>query len=347
MRILRLALGAATAVTMLFSVAAQSKELFLYNWSNYIPPELVQKFEQETGIKVTLDVYDSNETMLAKLQAGATGYDVVVPSGYMVRNMIKQDMLVKIDVSKLPNFKNVMKPHDAPPFDPNSEYSAPYMWGTTGLTYDSAKVPGGKLEDSWKEFFDPRPELVGKIVALNDQVEVWNAATYYLGLDKCTESPEDAQKILDLLEAQKPKLAMYSSSGTIDRMVAGEVVMHHQWNGASHRVREKLATARYIYPKEGIGLWGDHFAVPKGAKNIENAKTFINFMMDPKNIADASNFTGYMNAINGSSAYLKDSLKADPAVNMPEEYASRLSPSKDCSKASRELRDKVWTRLKK
>ncbi|MDX1514411.1 MAG: extracellular solute-binding protein, partial [Gammaproteobacteria bacterium] len=130
MRILRLALGAATAVTMLFSVAAQSKELFLYNWSNYIPPELVQKFEQETGIKVTLDVYDSNETMLAKLQAGATGYDVVVPSGYMVRNMIKQDMLVKIDVSKLPNFKNVMKPHDSPPFDPNSEYSAPYMWGT-------------------------------------------------------------------------------------------------------------------------------------------------------------------------------------------------------------------------
>ena len=336
------------ALAMMFAGAsAQAKDLFLYNWSNYLPPELITKFEKESGIKVTLDVYDSNETMLAKLQAGATGYDLVVPSGYMVRNMIKAGMAEKIDVSKLPNFKNVMKPHDSPPFDPNSEYSAPYMWGTTGITYDSAKVPGGMLENTWKEFFEPRPELVGKIVALNDQVEVWNAATYYLGLDKCTEDPKDGQKILDLLEAQKPKLAMYSSSGTIDRMVAGEVAMHHQWNGASHRVREKLPTARYLYPKEGIGLWGDHFVVPKGAKNIDNAKAFINFMMDPENIAIASNFTGYMNAITGSDKYLDASLKSDPAVNMPAEYASRLSPSKDCSKASRELRDRVWTKLKK
>ncbi len=347
MKLLRLAALAAGAAMMLSNASVQAKELFLYNWSNYMPPELISKFEKETGIKVTLDVYDSNETMLAKLQAGATGYDLVVPSGYMVRNMIKQGLAQKIDVSKLPNFKHVMPPHDSPPFDPKSEYSAPYMWGTTGITYDSAKVPGGQLEDSWKEFFEPRPELVGKIVALNDQVEVWNAATYYLGLDKCTEDPKDAQKILDLLEAQKPNLAMYSSSGTIDRMVAGEVVMHHQWNGASHRVRQKLASARYLYPKEGIGLWGDHLVVPKGAKNIDNAKAFINFMMDPQNVAVASNFTGYMNAIKGSDAYLDESLKSDPAVNMPAEYASRLSPSKDCSKASRELRDRVWTKLKK
>ncbi len=347
MKTTRLAALVAAAAMMLAGASAQAKDLFLYNWSNYLPPELITKFEKESGIKVTLDVYDSNETMLAKLQAGATGYDLVVPSGYMVRNMIKAGMAEKIDVSKLPNFKNVMKPHDSPPFDPNSEYSAPYMWGTTGITYDSAKVPGGMLENTWKEFFEPRPELVGKIVALNDQVEVWNAATYYLGLDKCTEDPKDGQKILDLLEAQKPKLAMYSSSGTIDRMVAGEVAMHHQWNGASHRVREKLPTARYLYPKEGIGLWGDHFVVPKGAKNIDNAKAFINFMMDPENIAIASNFTGYMNAVNGSDKYLDASLKSDPAVNMPAEYASRLSPSKDCSKASRELRDRVWTKLKK
>ncbi|HSS65706.1 MAG TPA: extracellular solute-binding protein [Gammaproteobacteria bacterium] len=347
MKLRRLAALFAAATMMLFGASIQAKELFLYNWSNYLPPDLIEKFEKETGIKVTLDVYDSNETMLAKLQAGATGYDLVVPSGYMVRNMIKAGMAEKIDVSELPNFKNVMKPHDSPPFDPKSEYSAPYMWGTTGITYDSAKVPGGQLEHSWKEFFQPRPEIVGQVVALNDQVEVWNAAAYYLGLDKCTEDPKEAQKILDLLEAQKPKLAMYSSSGTIDRMVAGEVAMHHQWNGASHRVREKLPTARYLYPKEGISLWGDHLVVPKGAKNIENAKAFINFMMDPENVAVASNFTGYMNAIKGSGKYLDDSLKSDPAVNMPEEYAGRLSPTKDCSKEARELRDRVWTKLKK
>jgi spermidine/putrescine transport system substrate-binding protein len=347
MKSLRLAALFAAATMMLLSASSQAKELFLYNWSNYLPPTLIEKFEKETGIKVTLDVYDSNETMLAKLQAGATGYDLVVPSGYMVRNMIKAGMAEKIDVYKLPNFNNVMKPHDSPPFDPKSEYSAPYMWGTTGITYDSAKVPGGKLEHSWKEFFEPRPELVGQVVALNDQVEIWNAAAYYLGLDKCTEDPKDAQKILDLLEAQKPKLAMYSSSGTIDRMVAGEVAMHQQWNGASHRVRQKLPTARYLYPKEGISLWGDHLVVPKGAKNIDNAKAFINFMMDPENVAVASNFTGYMNAIKGSGKYLDESLKSDPAVNMPEEYAGRLSPTKDCSKVARGLRDRVWTKLKK
>ncbi|MDX1434216.1 MAG: extracellular solute-binding protein, partial [Gammaproteobacteria bacterium] len=227
------------------------------------------------------------------------------------------------------------------------EYSAPYMWGTTGITYDSARVPGGELQATWKEFFEPRDALKGQVVALNDQVEVWNAAAYYLGLDKCTESAEDGQKILTLLEAQKPMLAMYQSSGTIDRMVAGEVIMHHQWNGASHRVREKLPTARYLYPKEGLSLWGDHFVVPKGAPHVENAKTFINWMMDPKNVAEASNFTGYMNAISGSDKYLDESLKTDPAVNMPVAYADRLRPTKDCSKESRELRDKVWTRLKK
>lgn len=348
MRTIRnLFVSAVAALLWLGSANAAEKELFIYNWSNYLPPDLIKRFEDETGIKVTLDVYDSNETMLAKLQAGATGYDIVVPSGYMVRTMIKEGLAEKIDAASLPNFKNVAKPHDAPPFDPKSEYSAPYMWGTTGITYDSARVPGGKLEDSWKEFFEPRPELKGQVVALNDQVEVWNAAAYYLGIDKCTSSAEDGQKILTLLEAQKPELAMYQSSGTIDRMVAGEVIMHHQWNGASHRVRAKLPTARYLYPKEGISLWGDHFVVPKGAPNVENAKTFINWMMDPKNIAEASNFTGYMNAISGSDQYLDDSLKSDPAVNMPKEYAARLRPSQDCSKESRELRDKVWTRLKK
>lgn len=340
----KFALAAAASVG-LGSGAANADELFLYNWANYIPPDLLERFEAETGISVTLDVYDSNESMLAKLQAGATGYDIVVPSGYMVRTMIAQDMAEEINASELPNFENVQEPHDSPPFDPESKYSAPYMWGTTGFAYDTARAPD--LEESWKEFFEPRDELKGQIVVLNDPVEAWNAAAYYLGFDKCTESSDEAQQILDVLEAQKPHLAMYSSSGTIDRMVAGEVIMHHMWNGAAHRAKEKRETVTYVYPKEGVDLWGDHFVVPKGAPNLENAKMFINWMMDPENAAAATNYTGYMNAIAGSGKYLDDSLKADPAVNMPEEYTDRLRPSKDCSKTARELRDKVWTRLKK
>lgn len=326
---------------------ASAKELFLYNWSNYFPPDLLKKFEADTGIKVTLDVYDSNETMLAKLQAGAAGYDVVVPTDYIVPAMIKEGLLEKIDSSQMPNFKNIAAPHNAPPYDETRAYTAPYMWGTTGFTYDSARVTGGKLEESWKEFFEPREELKGQIAALNDEVEVYNAAARYLGVDICTENGEDAQKVLALLEKQKPYLAMYQSDGTIDRMIAGEVIMHQQWNGAAHRTKAKLPTAVYVYPKEGTGFWSDNFAVPKGAPNLEDAKIFINWMLDPKNIAEASNFTGYMNAITGSDQYLDAAIKEDPAVNMPAAYAERLRPAKACSTAARELRDKVWTRLKK
>ncbi|MDX1604991.1 MAG: extracellular solute-binding protein [Candidatus Competibacterales bacterium] len=337
----------AVAVSILLAAGAARAEgeLFLYNWSNYFPPALLERFEQETGVAVTLDVYDSNETMLAKLQAGATGYDVVVPSGYMVRIMIEEGLAERIDAGEMPNFANVMPPHDAPLFDPERAYSAPYMWGTTGLTYDAARVEG-ELTESWKEFFEPREALEGQIAALNDQVEVWNAAAYYLGLDKCTENPDDARAILEVLERQKPHLAMYQSDGTIDRMVAGEVIMHHQFNGAAHRTKEKLPTATYIYPEEGLSFWSDNLVVVKGAPNLDNARTFVNWLMDPVNAAAASNYTGYMNSIRGSGEHLDEALKADPAVNMPEAYADRLRPAQSCSPASRELRDRVWTRLK-
>jgi spermidine/putrescine transport system substrate-binding protein len=338
--VLALAVGAS-------GTARAAGELYFYNWSNYFPPKLIEKFEQETGIDVTLDVYDSNETLLAKLQAGAAGYDVVVPSDYMVKIMKDEGMLEKIDVASMPNFKNVAAAFANPPFDEGRAYSAPYLWGTTGFTYDSARVPGGRLEESWKSFFEPPAELSGQVAALNDEVELWNAAAYYLGIDKCTEDAKDGQKILAVLEAQKPKLAMYQSDGTIERMIAKEVIMHMQWNGASHRTKEKLPTAVYVYPKEGIGLFQDNFVVPKGARNLENAKTFINWMMAPENIAQATNFAGYMNAIQGSEEFMEAALRDDPAVNMPADKTDLLRPSRDCSAESRELRNKVWTRLKK
>lgn len=340
-------LGAALLLAGGGPARAAGGELFFYNWTNYYPPELLEKFEAETGIKVTLDTYDSNETLLAKLQAGAAGYDVVVPSDYMLKIMIDEGMLEKIDVNQMPNFKNVTAAFRDIPFDPGRVYSAPYLWGTTGFTYDSARVPGGRLEESWQSFFEPPEELHGQVAALNDEVEVYNAAAYYLGVDKCTEDPKEAQRILEVLEAQKPKLAMYQSDGTIERMIAKEVIVHQQWNGAAHRTKEQLPTAVYVYPKEGIGVFADTLVVPKGAKNLENAKTFVNWMMAPENIAEATNFAGYMNAIQGSEQFIKAELRDDPAVNTPPEFADRLRPSTECSAAARELRNRVWTRLKK
>ena len=328
-------------------VMAQSKQLFLYSWANYVPPNLLKRFEAETGIKVNLDVYDSNETMLAKLQAGGGGYDIVIPSDSVLSTMIKSGLLLKVDAGKMSNYKNVLPPHNRPPADPNADYSVPYTWGSTGFTYDSAKVSGGKLTESWKEFFEPRPEVAGKIAAMANQGEMYTAAAHYIGVDTCTENPADAQRILDVLQKQKASVKIYSSTGTIGRMAAGEVTMHHQWNGASYKSGLKLTTAVFVYPVEGMNLWSDYFVVPKGAPNPDSAKTFMNWIMDPKNAAEASNFNGYNNAIKGSAAFMDPALAASPAINPPEALRARFRPVKDCSVKARELRDGVWTRLNK
>lgn len=343
-----LGLSVALAVTLACVptlAMAQSKQLFLYSWANYVPPNLLKRFETETGIKVNLDVYDSNETMLAKLQAGGGGYDIVIPSDSVLSTMVKSGLLLKVEPSKMGNYKNVLAPHNRPPADQNGDYAVPYTWGSTGFTYDSAKVSGGKLTESWKEFFEPRPEVAGKIAAMANQGEMFTAAAHYLGIDTCTENPADAQKILDVLQKQKPSVKIYSSSGTIGRMAAGEVTMHHQWNGASYKSGLKLTTAVFVYPVEGMNLWSDYFVVPKGAPNSDNAKTFMNWMMEPKNAGEASNFNGYNNAIKGSDAFMDAALAASPAINPPEAMKARFRPVKDCSVKARELRDGVWTRL--
>lgn len=341
-----LAAASLLAIMAALPASAQDKELFFYNWTNYYPPELLQKFEQETGIKVTLDGYDSNETLLAKLQAGATGYDVIVPSDYMVDIMAKQGLLEEIDASAMPSFANVGAPHDKPWYDPERKYSAPYMWGTTGFSYDTAAVPGVTVDESWWSIFNPEGPFAGKLAMLNDSAEVYYAAAMYLGIDRCTESSEDAGKIYDLLAAQKPAVALYNSDGTIERMIAGEVVAHQQWNGAAHRTREGRPTVVYVYPKEGLNFWADNFAVPKGAPHLEEAKIFIEWMMRPENIAAASNFTGYNSAINGAAEFMDPTLADDPAVVTPAEDLDRLRAAPSCSDAAIELRDRVWTRLK-
>lgn len=346
---MRHAIALTTAFVLAFigtsASAAEEKQLLLFNWSNYMSPDLLKRFEAETGIKVTLDTYDTNESMLAKLQAGGAGYDVVVPTGPTLQQMIADGLVLKVDANAMANFKNVKKPFDRPAFDPERSYSVPYMWGSTGLVYDTTKIAGGKIDDSWKELFEPRPDFVGKIGMLKDMGEVMTAAAYYLGFDQCTEKPEEGQKILELLEKQKPAVKIYSAEGTVDRVAGGEVTMEHMWNGSFHRAHAKLPTIAFVYPREGLNLWGDNFAVPKGAKHVENAKLFLNFMMDPKNAAEASNFTGYNNAIAGSEQHLKDDLRNDPAFNTPEPMIPRLKQTRLCSKAALDLRERIWTRL--
>ena len=335
--------GAAAAYLFVAPPPEEPVELQVYTWSNYIPESLFDSFTEETGIEVAVFTYDSNEELHDALAAGAL-YDVALPSDFMVRRLLEENLLLPLDKQQLPNLANIAPPHDNPIFDPGRRYAVPYLWGTVGFTYDSART-SQPLEESWGEFFEPREELDGKIGALSDEIEVYAAAAYYLDIDRCTTDPESARRILELLRQQKPHLAAYQSEGTIDSMVTGEVILQQQWNGAASRTSQSLGTAVYVYPREGVTYWQDNFVIPAKAMHPEAAMQFLNWIMHPENIAPASNFTGYMNAIEGSEQFLDAALAEDPAVNPPEEVMSRLQPARRCGEEARALRQEVWNRL--
>ncbi len=317
--------------------------LSIYSWGNYIPEALFAKFTEETGIQIELFTYESNEELREALQAGAV-FDVALPSDFMVAKLIEANLLLPLKREEMPGFAGIAPPHDHPVFDPARRFSVPFLWGTVGFTYDMART-SEPLRDSWAEFFEPREELDGKIGALSDEIEVYSAAAYYLDIDRCTVDPDSARRILELLQAQKPFLAAYQSEGTIEAMATGEVILQHQWNGAAHRTRQDLGTAVYVYPREGVTYWQDNFVIPAKATHPEAAMRFLDWMMQPANIAEASNFTGYMNAIAGSKEFLDPSLLDDPAVNPPDAMLERLRPARRCSEEARSLRQEVWNRL--
>ncbi len=326
--------------------AAQADELFIYNWTNYTSPEVIDKFEEEYGIDVTLDVYTSNEDLMARLHAGDTGFDIAMPSDSYVARMIEEDMLHSFDATQLENFGNVMAPHDAPFFDEERMYSAPYMWGTTGIGYRTDVLPEGEEpEHSWAEVFEPREAFQGEVAMLNEMSDVMAAAAFYLGYEPCTEDPAEWQDIQDLLEDQQPHVKQYNATGTDESLVSGEILIHQMWNGAAHRAWREDKAIGYLYPEEGTVFWSDNMVIPRGANNVENAKKFINFMMDQESAAMTSNFTGYASAIRDTEPYLDAELAESPAVNVPEAFADRLTAVEACSERSDELRDRVWTRI--
>jgi spermidine/putrescine transport system substrate-binding protein len=320
-------------------------EVNLYNWTDYISPELLDRFESETGIAVNLDNFDSNETMLAKLQAGGANYDVIVPSDYMVAQMIELGLLQEVDPASFPNGQYIKPEFMDVYFDPGRLYSAPYMYGTTGIAYDPTKS-GGEIT-AWADFFNADSPAAGKIGTLNDQVEVIHAALRAVGAQPCSTNRDDYIKVEELLAGWKPNVAVINSDGVIGRMASGEQTVHMMWNGAFTRAQADNPNLQYVYPAEGITLWSDNFAVPVGAQNVDNAKIFINWMMDPANIGEATNFVGYDNGITGSSEFMTAELGANPAVVIPEEFKPLAAPVPGCSVEAIDLYDQVWTNFKK
>lgn len=330
----------AASIAMFGGNVAAEGELFLYNWTDYTSDELIAKFEAETGIKVTLDTYDSNETLLAKLKSGATGYDLAVPSQNFVSIMIEEGLLETVDVSAMENFGNVAEAFQYPSWDPEQKYSSPYQMGTTSYAVNTEAGVGSCA--SLAEFFEPNDAASGNLGVFKTPEEVVNLAHIYLGQDFCTENTDDLRAVQALLMGQKEHVKIFSSEGTMDRMGSGDTTISNAWNGDAMRQRLEGASIQYCFPQEGVVGWYDSLVIPKGAKNIDNAKTFMNWLMVPENMAIQSDFARYANAINGTEEFASEEMANSPEVAVPN---VPVKFGKSCGPKYVKAVDKIWTKL--
>jgi spermidine/putrescine transport system substrate-binding protein len=327
------------------ALADPAKTLYLYSWAGYTSPVLLKRFEAETGIHVVVDSFDSNGALLTKLEAGGGQYDVALSSQTTLKELIQSGVLLKFDARTMSNFKNVEPPFDRIESDPNRTYSVPYSWGMDSFAYNSAMVPGGKIDDSWKSLLIPQSSLAGQITMIKPDA-LYYAAALYLGVDRCTERPADAQKILTLLQIQKHAVKTYvENAGAREQLINGEVAAAMISNGALHRARQQVSSLVFVYPREGVNVWIDNLVILAKSPHIANAKLFLNWMMEPKNAAEAANFTGDGATIIGVNPYLRPELREDPAINVPPPMLDRLKPMMQCSAAANDLRGRVWSRL--
>ena len=352
-------LGAVLAAALALPAAAE--EVRVYNWSDYIDESLLKKFEEETGIKLVYDVFDSNEVLETKLLAGNTGYDVVVPSGSFLARQIKAGVFQKLDKSKLPNLKYVWEDiaKQTARYDPGNQYSINYMWGTTGIGYNVDKVkevlgPDAPV-DSWALVFDPKNmEKLAQcgVHFLDAPTELIPAALNYIGEDPDSKDPAVIKKAEPVLQAVRPYVRKFHSSEYINALANGEICVAIGWSGDVLQARDRAAeadngvTVEYSIPREGAVLWFDQMAIPADAPNPDGAHKFLNFILDPKNIAAASNYVYYANGNKESQKYLNEDVIGDPAIYPPEEVVKKLYITTPYDAKIQKLVTRMWTRIK-
>lgn len=341
--------------------AGSGGELNVYNWSDYIGETTVEDFQKATGITVRYDVYDSNETLEAKLMAGNTGYDLVVPSGSYLGRQIQAGIYQKLDKSKLPNYKNldpqILEALAA--FDPGNEYGVPYFWGTVGIGYNVDKVKerlgDAAPVDSLDLIF--KPENAAKlqdcgIAMLDAPSDMFQTVLKYIGKDPHTTAEADYAEVTKTFLAIRPFVKYFHSSQYINDLANGELCAVVGWSGdvfiAAARAEEAGTNIKIDYriPTSGSLLWVDSLAVPKDAKNVDNALKFIDYLMDPQVAANGVNYVSYASPNTAALEMVDPAIKDNPSIYPTEEVKKNLFPDMQVGPELERLRTRTWTAIK-
>ena len=352
--------GKPEAETAAEAAAPEEKAVNVLNWSDYIAETTVADFQKKTGIKVTYDVFDSNEVLETKLLAGRSGYDIVVPTAPFLERQIKAGVFLPLDKSKLPNLKNmdpeIMQRVTA--HDPGNQYSLTYLWGTIGLGYNPELVKralGTDTIDSWSVLLEPgSAKKLAKcgIAILDAPTDVFGSVAIYKGLDPNSEKPEDLKVVEETLTKVRPYIRYFHSSSYINDLAAGEICLALGWSGDVLQARDRGAaaakpvTVRYAIPKEGAINYFDMLAIPADAPHPDNAHALLNYLMEPEVIAKVTNKVRFANGNSASLPFVDESIRTDPNIYPGPEVRARLHPDLvESQEFSRDL-NRAWTRIR-
>jgi len=319
-----------------------SKEVLnVYNWGEYIDPEVLDLFEKEYDIKINYEIYPTNEDMYVKVSAQTSPYDILVPSDYMIERLIQQDMLQKIDVSKLTNYQYIDERFKNLSYDPNNEYSVPYFWGTLGILYNTEMVSGPV--ESWDILWDPAYE--GKILMLDSVRDTMAVALSKLGYSVNTVDPDELEQAKQLLIEQRPLVLAYVVDEIRDMMIGGEAALAILWSGDSMDAMSSEPSLNYVVPNEGSNKWFDAMVIPKNSQNPDAAHLFIDFMTRPEISLMNTDYVGY-STVNAETLKLLDEETAQSEVYAPSvAVLERCEIFNDLDQAGLTLYGDIWTEI--
>ena len=336
--------AAAAGITLLpkFTLAAEEAKLNFYNWDTYIGETTLDDFEDATGIKVTMDLFADNDELFAKLKEGNPGYDLIVPTNDYAERMIQAGMIVPLDHSLLPNFKNLDPAFQDATFDPGRKYTMPYMWGTIGIGYRKSKV--AEEPRSWKTVFDS-DQYSGRLALLSEATTMIGLALKYLGYSYNSTDPAELAAAEALLIKQKKHIKVFAEDNGQDLLLAEEVDICVEWNGDMLQVIAEDDDLAYVVPDEGGYLWQDTIAIPTGAPHPMNAHSFINYLMDAEVAASIAEFIQFGTPNAAGRALTSPEYRDNPAIFPSAEVLAKSEGALYLGEERVRMLNDAWTRI--